>query len=274
MSLYEIGSTITSIAAIALSILIPVAQALYTRFRRVKLDVIPFDAKPLTVLFNESGSYIELKFSISCKNQSCMIGSIDVSATHLESQTNVDRKWTMFKPITVDWAAVGNQWIQMNKATYVHPLRLGKDSLEPLFLEFGTDVDLATDKAVAYRREYLRRVAPKVTMNPMPLEELKKNKDFNEGFQQAQRYFSERMCWREGSYLLELRLHYDAGKTFTKTFRFDLQERDIQLLKQNLICLAVHDDQRFRYGVTEAGEMRKINVATPNLHKSRASVGR
>ena len=267
MTPYEAISTLTSILAILLSISIPATQALYRRSRRVKLDVMPFDAKPLNVVFNESGSYVEFKFSISCKNQSCIIRSIDVSATHLGSRTSMDRKWTMFKPITVDWAAAGNQWIRINKAIYVHPLRLNQDSLEPLFLEFGTDVDLTKDKAVAYRKEYLSRIGSTIKKAPVSLDELKKNNDFVKGFQQTRKYFSERMCWREGSYQLKLRLHYDVDGIFTKTFRFELNRHDIQLLEQNLTPLAVID-RDFPCMVTGAG---MVNVATPVLRESPSS---
>ena len=229
MSPYELASLIIAGSAMLLSVLIPAFQALYRYYRKTKLEIIPFDAKPLIIFFNESGSYIEIKFSIACTRHDCIVKTITASVIHINTQTELKRKWTFLKPINVSWVNAGFQRAQLNGATYVHPLRLEKDSLEPLFVEFGTDLNVADDPLILERDSTLSQIAEDLKGDNISFDNLTTRKVITV---LADR-FSERLYWQGGLYKLTLTIDYDVDGSISKVFHFKLSEKDIRNLKAN-----------------------------------------
>ena len=54
MTLYECSSLIVSALALALSLLIPFCQFIHRKSQKAKLEIIPFDGYPLTLLLRQS----------------------------------------------------------------------------------------------------------------------------------------------------------------------------------------------------------------------------
>lgn len=257
MTTYEFLSLIIAGVALLLSILIPTIQALFRHLRKTKLDIIPFDANPLTVLFNESGSYIEMKFSIVCTRNDCVIRTISASIMHNDTRTKIKRRWTFLKPINVSWVNAGFQKAQLNGATYVHPIRLTKDSVEPLFVEFGTDLNTSEDALILERDNVLAQLANELGNDAISLDDLKSKA----AIAKLSDRFSEQLYWQEGSYELDLAIDFDANKSVSKAFYFELNKKDIIRLKENTVPIIFYAAPFAIAGVANLS----CNTVTPAL---------
>lgn len=257
MSTYELASLIIAGAALLLSVLIPAFQALYRYYRKTKLEIIPFDTNPLIIFFNESGSYIEIKFSIACTRHDCIVKTITASVMHINTQTELKRKWTFLKPINVSWVNAGFQKAQFNGATYVHPLRLEKDSLEPLYVEFGTDLNMADDPLILERNSALLQIADDLKGDSISFDDLTTRQVITV---LADR-FSERLFWQEGLYKLALTIDYDVGRSTSTVFHFKLDKKDIQNLKANTMPIVFYTAPFAIEGITNLS----CNTVAPSL---------
>lgn len=257
MTTYELISLIIAGAAMLLSIIIPAVQTAFRHFRKAKLRIIPFDANPLIVFFNESGSYIEMKFSIACTRNNCIVKTITASILHIETQSWINRRWTFLKPINVNWVNAGFQKAQLNGATFVHPLRLAKDSLEPLFVEFGTDLEAADDVLIQDRNKALAQIADRLKGETMSFDDPKSK----ETITRLANRFSDRLYWEVGLYELTLTIDYDASKSISAVFHFELNEKDIQRLRANALPIVFYTAP---FPITNA-ENLVCNTVTPKL---------
>ena len=85
MTSYECGSLTVAVAALLISIFIPLSQFAYAKTRRTSLRIIPFDRCPLLLHFGDSGSALTFKFSLACKGNPCIVRSIRACVKRLSS---------------------------------------------------------------------------------------------------------------------------------------------------------------------------------------------
>ncbi len=217
MTTYEFSSIIVAVAALALSILVPVFQFLFAKLQRPKLAIIPFDGYPITLHFDKSGSSLDIKISLSCLKKDCIVRTIRASVRSDQGATACF-SWGVLKPINLNWANAGMQQIQLASAELVHPLLLKKDSLTPLNVHFERedhpwDAALPTEAYPSNLKDHID--APRISPSAPPAE------------------VADELFWRSGSYSIKVSVIYDAGERISATFRFSVSAEEQNKLKEN-----------------------------------------
>lgn len=240
MTSYECGSLTVAVAALLISIFIPLSQFVYAKTRRTSLRIIPFDRCPLLLQFGDSGSALTFKFSLACKGKPCIVRSIRacVKSGSLPQTTFL---WESLMPIGLNWANAGAQLIQMNTATLAHPLLLNDTSLQPLNIVFLRD-DPEWNVLMCRRRELLlglNRVSDISLASDGSADELRL-RDLREQMQ-------EKSLWIAGDYTLKLKILFDADGEYEKEFKFALNEEDSNLLSRNAVLMTSAANQTNYY---------------------------
>lgn len=225
MTTYELSSIIVAVAALALSILVPLFQFLFAKLQRPKLAIIPFDGYPTTLYFDKSGSSIDIKISLSCLKKDCVVRTIRTCAKS-DQGTTACFNWGVLKPINLNWANAGTQQIQLASAELVHPLLLKKDSLTPLNVHFEreghpSNTALSTEASPSNLNDDID--APRISASVPPTE-------VADGF-----------LWRNGSYSITVSVIYDAGEEISASFRFSVSAEEENRLKENDLVIPSAD---------------------------------
>ena len=232
MTPYEIWSLATAIVAIVISVAVPVGQGLYGRFRKATVKALLFDGFPLTLCFNESGSYAELKLSILSEHAACIVKTLELTIRGSHTDRVFSHGWTFLKPIHANWMSAGFQQAILSSATYVHPIKIEKDKLEPLYVEFGTDPDEKWVSLMRRRDEVMKEVNADDVFNDGLLG--------NESVSAIVQEISDVCFWAEGRYEIELRILYDAKGEKVQRFTFDLGKAEAEVLRQNALGIVTH----------------------------------
>lgn len=244
MSTYEKYSLYISIIAIIISIVVPLVQWIYKKTKKLKLSVIPFENNPLSLLFNESGSYFKLMFCIQCENQDTTITSIDVKLSRQSDIWEKTYKWSTFDSIYINWFG-NNSANRINSATYARPYKIKADTLEPFIIEFSNQNDaielLSKCDSNTDKLSQFIQFNPKYKINSCKnVEELnqtiasiknayKQKPEYSSMQKSLQKYF----YWKADIYFLNLSVHYGVGKCKQYCFKFEISEEDSNSFSRN-----------------------------------------
>jgi len=230
--------SLIAIVVSILALLMPLWQYLYQKFfRPLKIRIIPFNKTAF--LFNESGSYIKMKFSIDCENQDMVISKIGVEVT---SHRKVKKEilllnWNFFEPVNFNWLG-SNMSNSINTTAYARPIKVNKSSIEPFIIEFSSnsqdvinELSALSDERSNSLNNYIATLPNKDTVKIQEvIDGYKNTNEYSTTFNAYEKY----LFWEAGDYSLKVIIEYGKDKQYTQTYKFSLDSQEAQKIKENI----------------------------------------
>lgn len=219
--------TIYEIIAIGLSILsliIPgIIWIVKKLFINAKLEIYP--TNQLKLLYNESGSYINLDFSIECKYKNVVIQNIETTIIRKDDGKKLELIQSIFKsPI---YSSIGSNYLSSNETA--HPFKIEVNGLQNIFLE-ESNKNAETIKKLSEIHNY--KLKDFTTSNNYDSDIIKfKNKE-NYNTMYAKLY--EELFWKNGKYMMHLVVKYNKNKELIKKYYFEIDEKEAELFEKNV----------------------------------------
>lgn len=136
MSKYETISTVISIVAIVLTVLIPSIQWVWKKLimtARVKF----YPSGQATLFFNQSGSYMRINGVLESERKATTIRKMRIVVTRKQDDRKLNLEWSNFiSPINQN--LLGN-YVQTTEIA--HPFRVEADSVACAFVEYSDPYD-------------------------------------------------------------------------------------------------------------------------------------
>ncbi len=235
MTEYEKLSIIISAFAVLFSVLIPLSQFVYKKYwRRLKLNILPFDK--LTLLFNESGSYLKIKFAIDCLNQSVTVKNIKATVTKTSNNETNIFNWLFFESVQMNFVTGTYTPNTIFSTQYATPVRYPADTLNPLIVEFA-NIDNKINSDLAEMKKKKDIAIQEACSRETGVFDYS---SFCDRFKQDSKYlsiyngYSECFLWKEGVYDVKITVTYDNNKLYTKSFTFQINKEEEEILKKNI----------------------------------------
>lgn len=204
-----------SLAALVLSILIPILRFIYIKLIvKPKICILPFG--DVYLLYDSYGSYMQLSFTVSCERCDVTILSIDLDATRDDNKQKLHMEWGYMLPIDA-------RFVDRNtRGKRAHPVKLRKDSIEPFSIEFYTKNSYGYDlhrQLEAYRR--------KTPSNSSP------HKKPDDKRKSIEKLFKKHFFWKAGMYDIAGKLLYSNNHEYTFRFRIRVLDAEEKQLAGN-----------------------------------------
>lgn len=227
MSKFETITTILSIIAISLSILIPLAQWVWKKWiMRAKVKYYP--TGQATLFFNQSGSYIRLNGVIESENKAATIKRLSIVLTRKRDDRKLNLVWSsLVSP--VNQSMLGNV-VQTTEAA--HPFRVEADSVACAFVEYSDTSD-SSGKKIRKKCADLVPLILQATQNHSYDEALAVFSRSPEYVDAKNNLMSE-FYWEIGKYDIDVSVEYDKRKKKTFSFEFNVSEQDYNDLHSNI----------------------------------------
>jgi hypothetical protein len=215
---------------IAAAALIPqVVQWIRKEIKAPLLEIL--SARTVALGVTPSGPLVQIVLAVSSQNRDVIVTRMDAVVRH---QTHEERllEWTSATEPLMNISIPGVPQIAYDKRQAVLAIKATNETLTEKVIVF-TDMhffETSQDK-INLAREHFNYLAGHAKE---PATEIRNSKEFK----QAERFLTDRIFWREGTYDLELEVSGRKLKTSHKeVFRFTLTARDIELLQGNLALL-------------------------------------
>lgn len=227
MTKYETISTIISIIAIVLSILIPLVQWVWKRCI-ITAKVKYYPTGQATLFFNQSGSYIRLNGVLESERKAATIKKLSIVLTRKRDDRKLNLIWSTFIS-PVNQSMLGN-YVQTTEAA--HPFRVEADSVACAFVEYGDPSDSSGKK--------IRKICSDLV--PL-LMQIAQNHPYDEAlavlsktpeYIDAKNSVLSDFYWEIGKYAVDVSVEYDKRKTKTFSFDFTVSEQDYNDLRNNI----------------------------------------
>ena len=226
MSKYEMVSTAISIIALALSVLIPVAQWAWKKWFRTAI-VNYYPTGKGTLFFNQSGSYIQINGVIESKRKAVTIKNIKLSIVKQQNEQKLNLDWSiLISPVNQSMLGVIERTTEA-----AHPFKVEEDSIICAFVEYSDPLDSQGEKIrnICNKLQDETRKAASGCDYAEAIEKLKQNSEYIN----AKNRLMEDFFWTPGKYLMNVNVEYDnAKKTFP--FEFHVSQNDYELLLMNV----------------------------------------
>lgn len=198
------------------------------------MDILPFDK--LILLFNESGSYLKIKFAINCLNQSIIVKNIKATVTKKSNNETNTFNWSFFESVQMNFITGTYNPNTIFSTQYATPVRYPEDTLNPLIVEFA-NTDNKTNSDLAETRKKKDIAIQEACSGETGAFDYS---TFSEQFKQNSKYldiYSAYMAcflWNEGEYDVKITVTYDNDKFYNKSFTFQITREDEEILKKNI----------------------------------------
>lgn len=247
------GYEIIAIGISILALIIPgIIWILKKFFINTKLEIYP--TNQLKLLYNESGSYINIDFSIECKYKNVIIQNIETTITRESDGKKLELIQSIFKsPV---YSSIGSNYLSSNETA--HPFKIESNGLQNIFLEESNKNSETISKLSEIHNSKLKDFT---ISNNYDGDIVKfKNKDnYNEMY--AKLY--EELFWKKGKYTMQLIVKYNKDKQLIKKYYFEIDEKEAKLFENNveeaLLCRLkniYHIQSIFYYGYKNYVEMK------------------
>ena len=227
MSKYETITTVLSIVAIALSILIPLVQWVWKKWiMTAKVKFYP--TGQATLFFNQSGSYIRLNGVLESERKAATIKKLSIVLTRKRDDRKLNLVWSsLISP--VNQSMLGS-YVQTTEAA--HPFRVEADSVACAFVEYGDPSDSSGKK--------IRKICADLVPLMLQITQNHSYDEALEAFSRAPEYVDAKnsllsdFYWEIGKYVVDVSVEYDKRKTKTFCFDFTVSEQDYNDLRTNI----------------------------------------
>ena len=227
MSKYETISTILSIIAIALSILIPFVQWVWKKWI-VNAKVNYYPTGQATLFFNQSGSYIRFNGILESQRKAATIKKMSLVLTRKRDDRKLNLAWS-FLISPVNQSMLGN-YVQTMEAA--HPFRVEADSIACAFVEYSDPSDSPGKK--------IRKICSDLSSSMLHISQ---NLSFDEAlsaFSKSPEYIDAKnnilsdFYWEIGKYTVDVSVDYNNRKTKSFSFDITVSEQDYTDLRNNI----------------------------------------
>ena len=224
---YETITTVLSIIAICVSILIPFVQWVYKKW--IATAIVKFyPTGQATLFFNQSGSYIRINGVIESERSSTTIKKMSIVLTRKRDDRKLNLIWSyLVSPVNA--SMLGN-YVQSSEAA--HPFRVEADSVACAFVEYSDPSDSSGKKIRSICADLLpliMQVVQKHTYDEA-LTALSKSPEYLD----AKNNVLGDFFWEIGQYMVDVSVEYGKQKTKTFSFDFTVSEQDYNDLRSNI----------------------------------------
>ncbi len=234
ITLYELWSLFFSGFAIFISIIIPLIQFLYKKYKRLKITIIPFERTALALSFSDVGSYIRLSFCIECRNQDTTVKKVIAQVVRKSDRQTCSFEWFAFDSVYINWFG-SNASNRINSMSYARPYKIKADTLEPFIIEFsGNGFDDLKRFCIERNKQLqlFRQFSGGEFKSPEDVRN--KFKEWNQlEYTNMINKLSQYFFWEPDEYTITIKILHDLGKTDMSTFSFILKPDETDSLKRN-----------------------------------------
>lgn len=231
---YELCSLILAALAILISIAIPFIQFLSKKIKRLKISIIPFEQTALTMLFNESGSYIKLSICIECKNKDTTIKKIHAKISRNSDNQTCDFEWSTLESIYINWFGI-NTSNRINSVSFARPFKIKANSLEPFIIEFSGNGVCHLKEFWKNRNQQLQRFMQFSGEKFENVDDIcKKYKITSPEYSEMVSELSKYFFWQAGTYTITIDVLHDLNKTTSSRYSFTINNAESELLQRNI----------------------------------------
>jgi len=235
------------IISVLTGIIIPVARYFIQKYYlRAKITVIPFSKT--TFLYNASGSYVKMKFSLDCRNQDVVVNNIKVSlSTNRKTgkSETLSLDWDNFEPVAFTW--VGSSMSNsINSMAFARPVKVAKNAVEPFIVEFANINQDAVNDLSALREK--RRNSIYAVHDAKQKEASQENNWFDwrlsevvvDTFRKTAEYtelqndYIKYFFWEIGEYSIELTINYNDNQVLTERYVVTIDSTDEAKMRENV----------------------------------------
>lgn len=227
MSNFEIITTVLSIIAIALSILIPLSQWIWKKWIvRGKLKYYPVGQA--TLFFNQSGSYVQVNGVLESINKSISVRKMCVVIRRQKDNKELNLTWAhLISP--VNQSLVGNY---MRTIEAAHPFRIDSDSIMCAFTEFSDPFD-SFGKTFRNSSVELFKTAKQSPIFQSLYSDAESTYTKSIEYAKVKQIANNEFFWEIGKYSLDIVINYNnSRKVFSYTF--SVAEQEYNELKHNI----------------------------------------
>lgn len=228
MSQYEILSVVLSAIAIGFSVFIPLIQWIYKKCF-VKPIVKYYPVGLISLLFNQSGSYIQLNGVIESEKKAVSIRKMMVTIKRNKDNQSLNLTWSNFIS-PVNQRLVGNNIVQTTE--FAHPFRINEDSIATTFVEYTDPFD-SFGKTFRPHVNLLVEEANQTRLFSSDYNEAKKKYTNSEKYIAAKRELSDEFFWKVGKYDLDIVVLYNNTEQ-TYKYEFSISDNNYADLSSNL----------------------------------------
>lgn len=228
MSQYEILSVVLSAIAIGFSVFIPLIQWIYKKCF-VKPIVKYYPVGLISLLFNQSGSYIQLNGVIESEKKAVSIRKMMVTIKRNKDNQSLNLTWSNFIS-PVNQRLVGNNIVQTTE--FAHPFRINEDSIATTFVEYTDPFD-SFGKTFRPHVNLLVEEANQTRLFSSDYNEAKKKYTNSEKYIAAKRVLSDEFFWKVGKYDLDIVVLYNNTEQ-TYKYEFSISDNNYADLSSNL----------------------------------------
>jgi len=227
MSQYETFSIVVSVAALLMSILIPIFQWVWKKWiMRPIVKYYPVGEAQL--FFNQSGSYIQINGILESERKAVTIKKMKATITRKSDDRKLNLVWSMFIS-PVNQRTYGN-YIQTTETA--HPIRVEADSIFCAFTEFSDPSDSSGKK--------IRRIC--TDLIPV-IQRVFKDRSYNDAcadyckspeYIEAKNSLLSDFLWEIGEYYVDVTVEYGNKKELIFKYKFFVSEKDSVDLRNNI----------------------------------------
>ena len=227
MSKYETISTVLSIIAIVLSILVPLVQWVWKKWiMTAKVNYYP--TGQATLFFNQSGSYIRFNGVLESQRKAATIKKMSLVLTRKRDDQKLKLLWSyLISPVNQNM--LGN-YVQTMEAA--HPFRVEADSVACAFVEYSDPSDSSGKK--------IRKICLDLSSSMLQISQNPSYEEALSVFSKSSEYINAKnsllsdFYWEIGKYTVDVSVDYDKQKAKTFSFDFTVSEQNYSDLRNNI----------------------------------------
>lgn len=223
---YELVAIAISILALIMPVIIWIIKKI---FFKTKLELYP--TNQLKLLYNESGSYINIDFSLECKNKSAIIKNIETEIIRESDNKKLELIQSTYR--SPAYSMIGNNFVSNNEVA--HTIKIDKDELRCIFLEEAQKNAEIINKLKEIHDNKMNGIEIAEDYNKT-IQKFKEKASYNEIY--AKLY--EELFWKKSKYTLKIIIMYNKKQKLVKEFVFEIDEKEARLFEENvekaLVC--------------------------------------
>lgn len=221
--------TVYELIAIAIAVLIPLIQWIFKRWIP-RADLEFYSSGQNFLLFNQSGSYIQMNSTYECKHKPTIVKN---SCVHIVSRKNNDAlnlKWINFYSLTNQTINVTGATIRTSEAA--HPLSLGANSVISMYIDFGDSFD-SFGKTFQANITHLNNLIQEMQKNKIEYSDAIKRFAQDEEYKRVRSVLEKEFFWNIGEYDIDFEVLFGNRKKHYK-FSLTVTETENKLLLKNI----------------------------------------
>lgn len=227
MTKYEIISTVTSIIALVLTILIPLSQWIWNKWM-VTAKVNYYPTGQAMLFFNQSGSYMRINGIVESERRATTIKKVKILITRKRDDQKLNLTWSyLISPVTSNM--LGNY---MQTLEVAHPFRVEADSVVCVFVEYS---DFSDSSGIKIRNICANLASELQEINQEPNYDQALNRFLTSAsYIGAKSQITNDLFWEIGKYNVDIVVEY--GKQYVKSFpyEFSVSEQNYLELQANI----------------------------------------